>query len=62
MRWREGFWPRVCEAFQLEVSGDDQSSRQYRLELVDVQTLPNVDASVYKGEMARLGSFQRQRP
>ena len=57
MRWRELFWRAVCDEFSLEASGDDVNMRNYRLELVED---PKPD-SIFTGEMARLGSYTKQR-
>ncbi|KAK3083908.1 hypothetical protein FSP39_005129 [Pinctada imbricata] len=56
--WREKFWPAVCEHFGVEATGDQVSIRQYSLTLND--EVPQ--EKVYKGEIARLGSFLNQKP
>lgn len=60
MKWREGFWPRVCEVFDVQASGEDVNMRNYRLELVDPDKIN--PEQVFTGEMARLGSYNKQRP
>ncbi|XP_060572086.1 NADPH--cytochrome P450 reductase-like [Ruditapes philippinarum] len=56
--WREKFWPAVCEHFGVEATGDQVNVRQYTLEVHE-----NLPAEkVFKGEIARLRSFENQRP
>lgn len=56
--WKERFWPSVCDHFQIESTGEDVLTRQYRL-----LEQPDVAAErVYTGEVARLHSLQSQRP
>jgi NADPH-ferrihemoprotein reductase len=59
MRWREGFWPAVAQIFNWEVSNENGSERQYRLELFPD---PTVVVNVFKGELGRIGAFEKQRP
>lgn len=56
--WKEGFWPAVCEYFGIESMGEDVSVRQYKL---TEHTEINPDR-LYTGEVARLHSFNNQRP
>jgi len=56
--WKEGFWPAVCEFFNIETFGEDVSVRQYRLE----EHADMDPAKLYTGEIARLHSFSVQRP
>uniref|UniRef100_A0A914VWA6 NADPH--cytochrome P450 reductase n=1 Tax=Plectus sambesii TaxID=2011161 RepID=A0A914VWA6_9BILA len=56
MRWREAFWPAVAAKFGWEANETDGSERQYRLEIVEG------DVAHFKGEVGRLGSFEKQRP
>ncbi len=57
--WKDRFWPVVCEKFGVEASGEDVSTRQYRLVAHD-ESLP--EEKIYKGEVARLHSYTNQRP
>lgn len=74
MKWRESFWPAVCNMFGLQASGEDINARNYRLELVEpsvlrpdqVQSLVYAHSStfnmqIFTGEMARLNSYRKQR-
>ena len=56
--WKDRFWPAVCEKFGVEASGEDMSTRQYRLEVQD-ETFP--PEKIYRGEIARLHSYTNQR-
>jgi len=56
--WKDRFWPAVCEKFGVEASGEDVSTRQYRVVLHD-ETLPQ--EKIYTGEVARLHSYTNQR-
>lgn len=56
--WREKFWPAVCDHFGVQATGDQVSIRQYSLTTHD--DIPK--EKVYKGEIARLGSFRNQKP
>ena len=60
MRWREGFWPAVCSKFGVTASGEDVNMRNYRLELIEPGVLR--PEQLFTGEMARLGSYVKQRP
>ncbi|CAG7834982.1 unnamed protein product [Allacma fusca] len=57
--WKDGFWPAVCEKFGVEASGSDASIRQYNLKEHDDTLLPE---KIYTGEVARLHSYENQRP
>ncbi|XP_052801447.1 NADPH--cytochrome P450 reductase-like [Mya arenaria] len=56
--WREKFWPAVCEHFGVEATGDQVNVRQYTL--TEHDDLPA--EKVFRGEIARLRSFDNQRP
>ncbi|XP_018588137.2 NADPH--cytochrome P450 reductase-like [Scleropages formosus] len=56
--WREQFWPAVCEHFGVEATGEESSIRQYEL-VVHADMNMN---KVYTGELARLKSFETQKP
>ncbi|KAL4647662.1 NADPH-cytochrome P450 reductase-like [Arapaima gigas] len=56
--WREQFWPAVCEHFGVEATTEESSIRQYELVL---HTDVNMN-KVYTGELARLKSFETQKP
>uniref|UniRef100_A0A8C9VUY4 NADPH--cytochrome P450 reductase n=1 Tax=Scleropages formosus TaxID=113540 RepID=A0A8C9VUY4_SCLFO len=56
--WREQFWPAVSEYFGVEATGEDCSIRQYELVVHN-----DIDVNkVYTGELARLKSFEIQKP
>jgi len=57
--WRERFWPAVCEKFGIEATGEDITMRQYTLTVHD-ETLPK--EKIFKGEPARLNSYNTQKP
>lgn len=54
----EKFWPIICEHYGVSGAEQDVSIRQYKL--VDVDDV--AEDKVYKGEIARLKSYERQRP
>lgn len=56
--WMDKFWPVVCNHFGISASEQDVSIRQYKL--VNHEDLPV--EKVFKGEVARLNSYTRQRP
>ncbi|XP_044733149.1 NADPH--cytochrome P450 reductase isoform X2 [Chrysoperla carnea] len=56
--WKDRFWPAVCEFFGIEATGDDESIRQYKL----LEHKDEIPERVYTGEIARLYSYQTQRP
>lgn len=56
--WREKFWPAVCEHFGVEATGDQVNVRQYTLTVHENEP----PEKVFKGEIARLRSFENQRP
>ncbi|KHJ91157.1 FAD binding domain protein [Oesophagostomum dentatum] len=58
MRWREAFLPTVAQQYGWELNTDAETLRQYRLELID----ENANVTLFKGEYARLGAFERLRP
>lgn len=58
MLWREGFWPAVCDFFDIRTVGEDISTRQYKLTL-HTQYDPE---RLFKGEMGRLKSYENQKP
>lgn len=56
--WREGFWPAVCDYFDIRTVGEDISTRQYKLTVHG----DDLDKSkVFTGEMARLHSYETQK-
>lgn len=57
--WKDGFWPSVCEQLGIDATAiQGKSFRSYsHRELDDVK-----DNKVYKGEVARLNSYNNQRP
>ncbi|KAJ0180556.1 hypothetical protein K1T71_003960 [Dendrolimus kikuchii] len=58
--WKDKFWPAVCEKFNIESTGEEELTRQFRLVTHDPEELqPN---TVFSGEIARLQSLQVQRP
>ena len=60
VKWKEAFWTSVCEEFGLESLGDDFSMRQY--EATILQDGDYKPERVFTGEVARLRSYQTQRP
>ncbi len=62
MLWRDKFWAAVCERFDIEPSQEEGSQRQYRLVDLPPDVAAPLHTSVFKGEMGRLGSYDRQRP
>ncbi|XP_046964490.1 NADPH--cytochrome P450 reductase isoform X1 [Vanessa cardui] len=58
--WKEKFWPSVCEKFNIESTGEEELTRQFRLVThVPEELKPN---EIFTGEIARLLSLQNQRP
>lgn len=56
--WKDKFWPAVCEFFNIEATGEEESVRQYQLtEHSDINP-----EKVYTGEVVRLHSLRNQRP
>jgi len=56
--WMDKFWGSVCDLYGISASEQDINMRQYKL----VQPV-NVEADrLFKGEVVRLNSYQRQRP
>lgn len=65
VNWREKFWPAVCEFFEINISKlkiqrslSVMTSREFRLETFN--DLPG--DKIFKGEVARLGCFDNQKP
>ena len=56
--WKEQLWSSVCSLFNVQLSGEDVNLRQYELEVHN--DLPK--EAIYIGEIARLGSYRKQRP
>lgn len=56
--WKEQLWSSVCSLFNVQLSGEDINLRQYELEVHN--DLPK--EAIYVGEIARLGSYRKQRP
>ncbi|OWR41297.1 NADPH--cytochrome P450 reductase isoform X1 [Danaus plexippus] len=57
--WKEKFWPAVCEKYNIENTGEEELTRQFRLVThAPDEITPN---EVFTGEIARLHSFQNQR-
>ncbi|KAI6235641.1 NADPH--cytochrome P450 reductase [Aphelenchoides besseyi] len=57
MRWREAFLPSLAETFGWELSQQNGSERQYKLEILE-----EPPANVFTGEYGRIGAYERQRP
>lgn len=58
--WKDKFWPAVCEKFNIESTGEEELTRQFRLVThAPGEIQPN---NVFTGEIARLHSLQVQRP
>ncbi|XP_050345279.1 NADPH--cytochrome P450 reductase isoform X1 [Nymphalis io] len=58
--WKEKFWPSVCEKFNIENTGEEELTRQFRLIThVTEELKPN---QIFTGEISRLLSLQNQRP
>lgn len=56
--WKEQLWSSVCANFNVQLSGENINLRQYELE-----THQNLTGDqVFQGEIARLGSYRKQRP
>ena len=60
VRWKEAFWTSVCQEFSLESLGDDFSMRQYEATVLNEGDYK--PERVYNGEVARIRSYQTQRP
>ena len=65
LNWREGFWPAVCQFFDISLSKmkiqrslSVMTSREFRLETFT--DLPS--EKIFNGEIARLGAFDNQKP
>lgn len=58
--WKEKFWPAVCEKFNIQSTGEEELTRQFRLVThAPDEFTPN---QIFKGEIARLHSLQVQKP
>lgn len=57
LTWKDTLWPAVLDFFGLEMNLQEISMRQYRLEIPDVPS-----EKLFTGEIARLRSYQTQRP
>ncbi|XP_065065029.1 NADPH--cytochrome P450 reductase-like [Rhopilema esculentum] len=65
VNWRETFWPKVCQFFDIHISKKKiqrslsvVAQREFRLNiLTDVP-----EEKIFKGEIARIGTFANQRP
>jgi NADPH-ferrihemoprotein reductase len=57
--WKELLWTNVCEQFNLLVSGEDISLRQYELKVHEKDELKTDE--VFKGEIVRLNSYMNQK-
>ncbi|KPI91508.1 NADPH--cytochrome P450 reductase [Papilio xuthus] len=58
--WKEKFWPAVCEKFNIQSTGEEELTRQFRL--VAHQPDEFTPNQIFKGEIARLHSLQVQKP
>ncbi|XP_034840509.1 NADPH--cytochrome P450 reductase isoform X1 [Maniola hyperantus] len=58
--WKDKFWPSVCEKYNIESTGEEELTRQFRL----VTHAPEdfKPHEIFTGEIARLHSLQNQRP
>jgi len=56
--WMDKFWTVVCDHFGISASEQDISIRQYKL--LNHDDVPN--EKVFKGEVLRLNSYNRQKP
>ncbi|XP_045445468.1 NADPH--cytochrome P450 reductase [Melitaea cinxia] len=58
--WKDKFWPSVCAKFNIESTGEEELTRQFRLITHSPDELkPN---EIFTGEISRLLSLQNQRP
>ncbi|XP_068629334.1 NADPH--cytochrome P450 reductase isoform X2 [Battus philenor] len=58
--WKDKFWPAVCEKFNIESTGEEELTRQFRLVTHKPDEIaPN---QIFVGEIARLHSLQVQKP
>ena len=60
MTWKEGLWPAVCKALGIEAHAQDRSFRSYTFRKYEPGEVEQ--KSVYTGEVARLRSYENQRP
>nr|AGM20565.1 NADPH-cytochrome P450 reductase [Chilo suppressalis] len=58
--WKDRFWPAVCEKFNIESTGEEELTRQFRLVSHQPEEIPS--ENVFTGEIARLHTYQVQRP
>ncbi|CAG9783772.1 unnamed protein product [Diatraea saccharalis] len=58
--WKDRFWPAVCEKFNIESTGEEELTRQFRLVSHSNGEIP--PENVFTGEIARLHTYQVQRP
>ncbi|XP_014370499.2 NADPH--cytochrome P450 reductase isoform X1 [Papilio machaon] len=58
--WKEKFWPAVCEKFNIQSTGEEELTRQFRL--VTHQPDEFTPNQIFQGEIARLHSLQVQKP
>ncbi|XP_059054376.1 NADPH--cytochrome P450 reductase isoform X2 [Achroia grisella] len=58
--WKDKFWPSVCEKFNIESTGEEELTRQFRLVTHAPDEIPT--NNIFTGEIARLHSLQVQRP
>lgn len=55
--WKEGLWPAVCHAFDIDSSSQESLMREYAL--TEHTDLP--PEKIFSGEPHRLGSYQNQK-
>lgn len=58
--WKEGMWPAACQQLGVSAEAQDIKFRQYQL--VSHEPGSVAPEKIYRGEISRLGSLQRQRP
>ncbi|KAL0842115.1 hypothetical protein ABMA28_014295 [Loxostege sticticalis] len=58
--WKDRFWPAVCEKYNIESTGEEELTRQFRLVSHAAGEIP--PENVYTGEIARLHTYQVQKP
>nr|AQR00227.1 NADPH-cytochrome P450 reductase [Cnaphalocrocis medinalis] len=58
--WKDRFWPAVCEKYNIENTGEEELTRQFSLVTHAPDEIPS--ANVFTGEIARLHTYQVQRP
>lgn len=57
--WKELLWTNVCEKFNILVSGEEVSLRQYELQTFAKDELGA--EQLFKGEIVRLNSYMQQK-